>query len=1182
MQQLLKQWTRIAVVAFAAFAIVTVLPSFQPLTMAQETTGGIQGTVKDPSGAVIPGAKIVLTGNKLVGRQTLTTNGSGYYHFSNLPPGNYTMVVTATGFESLTRTGMFLEVGHLPTVDMTLPVGKTGVTVKVTSAAPLIDTTTEVTQTNLTQKQLASIPVGTSFQSVIQLAPMASNEPLFGAGTAVGGQMGTAGNGTGGMSPGSEANGQKFGYSIAGGSDSENSYLVEGQETADIIGGFSHTNVPFPFIQEVQVKTAGIQAQYGGALGGVVNVIMRKGSNQYHGSVFTQLENNSMDAGPSPSPRYNPLTAGTNTSWGFIDPMYQAYLPRQGKTNDFLPGFTFGGPLLPHQPDRIFFFLGFNPEFQHYEQFVGFPSGGPRVPFSRNTQTWYYYGRVDAAVTQKIRVFGSYISQGQRQNGEAMPIPDSLQGYYNASSSSPVFAFAHDLGYSAPNSTTNVGADIIFTPSIVSNTRFGYFFENYHDDGYPTTGTTEFWSTTGTAASGATDALGNPLPPGLQQTAGYINTATNINYTRYNAEKGTQLDEDVSFYKSGWGGTHNFKFGYELNRLSDDLQQHYNAPQVNFYVGFNAATVYKPAGPTGIANCQKATVVFANGSCQGLYGYLYIQDYGSNGSAVSYNHGLFAQDAWTFGQYYTLNVGLRLDKEYLPAEQAPGATAPARPINFSWGDKVAPRIGGAWDVLHNGKMKAFGSWGDFYDIMKLNLAISSFGGQYWNNCYYSLDNPDPNSIVPVFNSGGRYCEGPGGPGGANFAGGTTPPGITFLENQNFRTFPTTCSTCYATEEGVAPGLKPYEQHQSTLGVDYQLSETSALEIRWDRRRLDHVIEDSSIFNPILGSETFVIVNPGQGVNATFPGFCHFLYGASATTACANSPGVAPPPTGTIPAARSYDGIELRYTKAESHNWYALVSYTYSHFRGNYTGLTSSDLSDGGIAGRNAPNNSRAFDEPYFSWDSYGKSSSGLLPTDRPNKFKVNAYYDLKWARKLDTTFGLFQYFYQGSPKTTFMDVGYYIGGQPGFPVDVFDRGKWADITQQPNSGVVTVGTPHVERTPWYIQTNFNFVQAYNMSNGKQLSFSATFTNLLNQHSITAYWEQADTLYAGEFLTPNNTFIGNGPDFYSAAMHPYNVSALLNNSLSNPTGGPVTINSLYGKPLYYQLPRQIRLQLQYTF
>lgn len=1139
---------------------------------AQETTGGIQGTVKDPSGAVVPGAQIVLTGDKLVGSQTLTTDGAGYYHFSNLPPGTYDMVVTAGGFDTLDRTGLKLEVGHLPTVNLALTVGKVGVVVQVSGATPLIDATTSVTQTVVPESVLNNVPRGISFQSVIQFAPSASNEPLMGAGA--GGTMG--GNGTGGMSPGSEANGQPYGYSIAGGSDSENSYLVEGQETANIIGGFSHTNVPFDFIQEVQIKTSGIDAEYGGALGGVVNVIMKKGANTYHGSLFGQFENNNLDAGNAPTPHYDPTSSGTPTSWGFIDPAYQPYTPREGKTSDFLPGFTFGGPLLPHHPDRLFFELGFNPQFQHVERFVDFPAAGGVLPFSRNTQTYYYYGRLDAAVTQKVRVFGSFLSQGQRETGEALPQADSLQGYYNSSSSSPIFAFSHNLGFSAPNSTTNVGADIAFSSSVVSNTRFGYYFENYHDFGYPTTGNLFQWQTNGV---GATDAFGNPLPASLQQTTGYINNAVDINYTLYNANKAIQVDQDISWYKSGWGGVHNFKFGYQLNRLSNALDQHYNAPFIQMFVGNTpGVTDYNPQGPVGQANCAALEAADGTTDCQGKYGYVIIQDYGSLGKATSYNNGLFAQDAWTIAQYVTLNLGIRFDKEFLPGEAPPGGGVPAKPINFGWGSKIAPRLGGAWDVLHNGKMKVFGSFGDFYDIMKLNLAISSFGGQYWQNCAYGLDTSNLASIDPVFNSGGRYCVGPDSSSTANFAGGTTPTGLTFLENQNFRTFPTTCSTCFATEEGVAPGLKPYEQHESTLGVDYQLSRTSAVEVRWDRRRLDHVIEDSAIFNPLIG-ETFVIVNPGQGVNSTFSGFCSFLYGAAATAGCTASPGTPPPPNKTIPAARSYDGVEVRYTKATSNHWYALVSYTYSHFRGNYTGLTSSDLMDGGIGGRNAPNNSRSFDEPYFSWNSMGGSSSGLLPTDRPNKFKGDAYYELPWLRKFDTTLGLFQTMYQGSPVTSYEDVGF---GGSAWGVDLFNRGVWSDITQDPTSGVITVGPPHVRRTPWYIESDLDFQQTYNLRKGQDLSFSATFTNVLNEHSVTAYNEQVDTAYGFEYLTPNGQFIGNGPNFYSAAMHPYNVSSLNNSSTYGASAAPITINSQYGKPLYFQLPRTIRLQLRYTF
>ena len=1118
---------------------------------AQETTAGLQGTVKDASGAVVSNARVEVAGSSLVGKKTTDTDSAGYYRFANLPPGMYTIDVSAKGFKSTRRTGLVLEVGHLPSVDLTLEVGATSEVVEVTSATPVIDVTSETTQTNITSDVVQDVPHGRSFQSVIQFAPSARNEPLAGS-------IGTSGgSGTGGQSPGSSGNGQAFGYSVGGAADSENSYLVEGQDTSDQIGGFSHTNVPFDFIQEVQVKSSGIEAEHGGALGGVVNVIMKKGSNAYHGSVFGQLETTGMDGSPNAFSRYNPLDSG-NSGLG-IDPVYQQYQPVRPHTSDIFPGFTFGGPVMK---DKVWFFVAANPELNRYERKVDFSTQGlGTLPFSQNTDTYYTTARIDAALSEKVRVFGSWLYQLQRQTGENLPGSDSTTPYnattqtglFNVSSTVPVIAFEHNLGFVAPNSTTNFGADLSLTPRLVATTRFGYFFGNYHDFGFPTAGVTDFWEANGV---GATDINGNPLPTNLQQATAYFNAPLNQNYTLRNANKHMQFDQSLALFKSGWMGTHNFKFGYQLNRETNDLFQRFNQPFVQIFPG--GQNFYFTAGSTGAANCSALVAAFgsqygdpAGSNCTGTYGYATIQDYGSFGSVTSLNHGFFVQDAWTIGKGVTINAGVRIEKEYLPGETTAGL--PARPIQFGWGDKIAPRIGGAWDVFKDGRMKVFGGYGVFNDIMKLNLAISSFGGQYWQNCVYAMMDPNSLSLLtPAFDNSGRYCTGDS-TGQANFSGGSTPAGLTFLENVNERG-----------TEGVTSGLKPYRQHESVFGVDYQISKMFAFEARWDRRRLDHVIEDAALFNT-AGEEVFTIVNPGEGQNAI-----------NATCATA---GVSPFTGDSYPAcprdpkaARSYDGVELRLTTTGSKHLYGMVSYTYSKLRGNYTGLTSTDISDGG-GGRNAPNNSRAFDETYFSFNAYGNSSSGLLPTDRPNTFKGYAYYQLDWKKKFSTNFGLFQFLYQGSPVSSYIDVGYSVIPGNFFAVYPEDRGKWVDISG--SFGNLTASNAYTRRTPWFIQSDFQLTQSYKIDETKVISFGATVPNIFNRRSITAYNEQIDSGQFGSFLSPGGLPFYYGGEAYSLYEHPYDWKTLLN------TDGIIP-DSQYGKPYLYQLARSMRLQVKFTF
>lgn len=308
------------------------------------------------------------------------------------------------------------------------------------------------------------------------------------------------------------------------------------------------------------------------------------------------------------------------------------------------------------------------------------------------------------------------------------------------------------------------------------------------------------------------------------------------------------------------------------------------------------------------------------------------------------------------------------------------------------------------------------------------------------------------------------------------------------------------------------------------------------------------------------------------------------------------------PQHMIPAARSYDGVEFRLTTTSHSRWAGMFSYTYSKLRGNYTGLTSSDISDGQLGGRSSPNNSRAFDEPYFQYNAFGGSSSGLLPTDRPNTFKGFGYYEVSWLKNFTTNFGVFQYLYSGTPMTSYLDVG---AGSGQWALQAWNRGKWVDASQDPTTGVVSISAPYTRRTPWWLNTDASIEQKFKIRESKTLSFVVNATNLFNQRSVTAYntdITSLDNLAAGQYLTLPATsptavcsrgtpsdpqcYVANSIPFYSAAMQPYNVQALMNDrrgSCGAATGCiSSAVNSAYGKPIYYQLSRNIRLGVKFTF
>lgn len=1100
----------------------------------QETTAGVQGVVKDPTGATIPHAAVTAAGAALIGTKTAETDNGGYFRFANMPPGAYTITVSAQGFRTVKQT-VTLDVGRLPSLNIAMQVGAVTETVEVSAEGTAVDVTQSKVQTVISKTVLDNVPTGRSFQSVIQFAPGARTEPL------------------------------QSGYQIDGASNSENSYLVEGQETAALQDGHSAANVPMDFIQEIQVKTSGFEAEFGGALGGVVNVIQKRGSNEFHGSLFTYYNADPLNAAPNPTIQRNPQISANAGGQKRLDQPEEVYQAVKDHYHTISPGFSLGFPILKN---RLWGFASFAPEFNSTNRTVNFvapaPVVGPRT-FSQDSTTYYSLGRLDYLATQKVRLYGSWSYSYNRVHGSALPAADDVHGLYNSSATSNVDNYNYGIGNVSPNVIYNTGADITVTPNLIATTRFGYFFQNYEDRGIPTgiryiyRNTNYSYSTGNAPALATTKALdGTVLPSQFVNATGYSNIGANTS-TAFDAWKRYSLNQDVAYFKHGFFGTHNLKFGYALNHGTNNVITGYNTADV--YVGYNIA--YAPNTTDGINRClaiNKTNLAkygsIGNGSadgtsCQGLWGTVNLRDLGTSGQVGGWNHALYAQDAWTIGKRLTLNLGVRLDKESLPSyNQLPGFQG----IDFGWGQKVAPRLGGAYDVLGNGKVKAYASFGYFFDIMKYNLPRGSFGGDYWHDCVYALDTPDYTQIIPQRDANGHYCPVGGGGVGAN---GSLPSGLRLIENYDYRepaNDPNQDGSLGKTGL-VDPNLKPMKQHEFVVGGAWQINPTLVFEPRYSRKRLDRTIEDAGTITQ--NGEVYYIVNPGYGVNASVP----------------NCNGCPPNPN----AVRNYDGLELRLTKRGTH-YFGTVSYTYSRLYGNYTGLTSTDISDG--VGRNGANTDRAFDEPFMQYDAHGKRVDGLLPTDRPNTIKAYGYYDLTSKRFGTTRLGVYEQAYSGTPLSTYISVW-------GAPVFVEGRGGYVDVTRDTTTGNWIAGNvTHNKRTPAYLQTDFNISHEVHVSKTNERMMGKVALecfNCFNQHAATLV--DQNLIVSGSVNPAICGTAGTNCTAIGAAQAGFDYGVLSTKGydyigLANSQGK--TLNSRYGQPYGWQNRRNLRLQVTFVF
>jgi hypothetical protein len=759
-----------------AAAIVMALAIALPAA-AQEQRGSVEGTVKDSGGAFIPGASVSIKGE--AGTITTVSGVDGKYRFPSLRPGRYTLTATLSGMGSAKPQIVDVSLGDTIRADFALGPVKTEATVVVTGEAPLIDTKSAARYSSISAENITKVPKGRDFTSVVTLAPGANNETRGG------------------------------GVAIDGATVSENRYIIDGVDTAQLVNGFNGKALVTDFIEEVQVKSSGYTAEFGGSTGGVINVLTKSGTNTFKGDVgvyFSGMGTGYGFGGVQQSPTDGRPTLRLDPTTSALVAQTITY-PKDGYTR-WEPGFSLGGPIVK---DTLWFFGAYQPSIISQERTAG-QGGGGSVTRTQDVTVQYIAANLSTQFADNFRGRVSFNNSYSTVKGL---LPASL-GNDPATSN-------YDVENAYPNYTVGLNLDYVASSSIFSGLRVGYYSQDQTTTGVPSEPRTIF----NTSNIGYLD-----VPVALQRGTGFSSIPTNT-ATNFDLQTRLTAQLDGTFYFQA-GGEHAVKVGGQYDQLKNSVLAGELGNRVTYR--WNQSTSGQ-RGPYGYYSVRSAGPTD------------YKHGFATSGDQKEDVWGLFLQDTWTIARNFTLSLGVRTESEALPSYATgtyyDGSVFIPAPIKFNFGDKIAPRAGFAWDVKGDGKTKVYGSWGYFYDISKMNQARGSFGGEKWIEYYYTLDNYNWPTMVA-----GANCP-------------PTCPG-TLIKSVDFR-YPSNFAG--ADPPGVDPNLKPYKLQEYSAGVEHELAQSMSVGLRYVHKNVIYAIEDLGGLDA-AGNEIYVQGNPGYGFNTT--------------------------------------------------------------------------------------------------------------------------------------------------------------------------------------------------------------------------------------------------------------------------------------------------------------------------
>src|SRR5882672_10339026 len=350
------------------FVLALTLAVFATSAAAQTiTTGSIEGSVSDPNGAAVPGVVVTATGPQTLVPRGSTTDDSGHYRISALSPGTYLVTVEASkGFAKFEKPNIGVNLDKTSTVDIQLTLATTQVNVTVTATAgSALDVTNNTTGSNVSTEQFSNFPTQRTVQSLYSIAPTVARSGLR------------------------DASGRDRDPSVAGSSGPENNYILDGVNTTDPAFGGSGANLPFEFVQEVQVKTGAYGAENGRATGGIFNVITKDGTNEFHGDAFGYLTTKSFVRKTTEFP----FTGSAPNGFSELD-----------------AGIDVGGPIIKN---KLTFFGAFNPQ-QRKNYFL---TQTFHAPVNNKIKTPFYSGKLKWQVNQNNTAIFSTFGDFTKQTG---------------------------------------------------------------------------------------------------------------------------------------------------------------------------------------------------------------------------------------------------------------------------------------------------------------------------------------------------------------------------------------------------------------------------------------------------------------------------------------------------------------------------------------------------------------------------------------------------------------------------------------------------------------------------------------------------------------------------------------------------------------------------------------------